>query len=164
MVTNRSSLRPGRRIRSGFVLIGRDESADRLRTLDRGSRVAVRASLSERARVATSGSVILRKQGEDNTIDDREMHPRTAIGIDRNLNRLLLLVVDGRYSGSRGLTMQETSELMRRLGAESALNLDGGGSSTMVAPRQQSGLPSVMNRPSDGSQRPVPNGLGVVRH
>jgi exopolysaccharide biosynthesis protein len=47
---------------------------------------------------------------------------------------------------------------MLELGAEDALNLDGGGSSTMVGLRPD-GILSVLNSPSDGQQRPVPNGL-----
>ncbi len=160
--SNRPWLSMGRRIKAGFVLVGRGRGANRLRSLRPGSRVRLDRHLSRRAAVAISGSVILRKRGRDNTIDDREMHPRTAIGIDRDTNRILLAVVDGRYRGSRGLTMKETSELMRRLGAEVALNLDGGGSSTMVA-RKPNGRLAVMNRPSDGHQRRVPNALGVVR-
>lgn len=159
--SNKPRLRPGRRIRGGFVLVGRGEGADRLRRLRPGQRVRLTRRLSEPARVLISGSVILRKDGQDNTVDDREMHPRTAVGIDRDTGEVLLLVVDGRYEGSRGLTMKETSELMRQLGAEEALNLDGGGSSTMVA-RRPDGRLGVKNRPSDGQQRPVPNGLGVL--
>jgi exopolysaccharide biosynthesis protein len=52
-----------------------------------------------------------------------------------------------------GMTLPETAELMRELGALDALNLDGGGSSTMVVEGQ------VVNRPSDGRERSVSNAL-----
>jgi exopolysaccharide biosynthesis protein len=94
-------------------------------------------------------------------VDDREMHPRTAIGIDRATNQLLLLVVDGRQSFSRGYTMVELANRLADLGADEALNLDGGGSSTMVAKRK-SGEVGVINSPSDGGQRSVPNGLEIA--
>ncbi len=94
-------------------------------------------------------------------VDDREMHPRTAIGIDRETRQLLFLVVDGRQSFSRGYTMVELANRMIDLGADEALNLDGGGSSTMVA-KKESGRVSVVNYPSDGQQRYVPNGLEVT--
>ena len=61
------------------------------------------------------------------------MHPRTAVGIDNDTGEVLLLVIDGRQSVSRGYTMLELANLMVDLGADEALNLDGGGSSTMVA-------------------------------
>ena len=72
--------------------------------------------------------------GVRRVVDDLEMHPRTAIGIDRDTGQVLMLVVDGRQSFSRGYTMVELANLMTALGAEDALNLDGGGSSTMLAP------------------------------
>jgi exopolysaccharide biosynthesis protein len=50
---------------------------------------------------------------------------------------------------------------MKGLGAEEALNLDGGGSSTMVTKRP-SGRTLVANAPSDGQERIVPNGLQLV--
>ena len=92
--------------------------------------------------------------------DDRELHPRTAVGIDRDKGRILLLVVDGRSSRSRGYTLVEEARLMRQLGAEDAINFDGGGSSTMVAPGPR-GRRTVLNAPSDGAQRSVADALGV---
>ncbi|HEV8683656.1 MAG TPA: phosphodiester glycosidase family protein [Actinomycetota bacterium] len=74
-------------------------------------------------------------------------HPRTAIGVDAE-GRILLVVVDGRRRRSVGMDLVDLANLLRRLGAVSALNLDGGGSSTMVVRGQ------VVNRPSDGHERP----------
>jgi exopolysaccharide biosynthesis protein len=93
-------------------------------------------------------------------VDDLEMHPRTAIGIDRDTGQVLMLVVDGRQSFSRGYTMVELANLMTSLGAEDALNLDGGGSSTMIA-LDALGQIGVRNSPSDGVERLVANGLSV---
>ena len=73
---------------------------------------------------------------------------------------MLLLVVDGRQEFSRGYTLVELARLMRSLGAEDALNLDGGGSSTMVGIGPGGHL-RVVNSPSDGQQRRVANALGV---
>ena len=84
--------------------------------------------------------------------DDR--HPRTALGLRGS--KLLLLVADGRSKESRGLTLAELAALLKSLGARDAMNLDGGGSSTLVV----DGV--LMNRPCGGSwQRPVPTGIGV---
>ena len=79
--------------------------------------------------------------------------PKTAIG--RAGCELVLVVVDGRQPGySHGITMTELSALMREEGCwEWAVNLDGGGSSTMAVGGQ------VVNRPSDGRERPVINAL-----
>ena len=59
-------------------------------------------------------------------------NPRTAIGY-REDNTIIVLVVEGRQAGSAGTTLQETAEIMLSLGAVEAVNLDGGGSTTMVA-------------------------------
>jgi exopolysaccharide biosynthesis protein len=74
---------------------------------------------------------------------------------------VLILVVDGRSSVSRGYTMVELANLMIDLGADEAVNLDGGGSSTMVA-RTRNRKVKVVNKPSDGFQRWVANALEVT--
>lgn len=56
-------------------------------------------------------------------------HPRTGIGLTDD-NRLLAVVVDGRFSEAHGMSTPELAELMAVLGCTSAMNLDGGGSST----------------------------------
>ncbi len=89
-----------------------------------------------------------------------ERHPRTAAGLTADGRTLLLVVIDGRQPGwSIGLTLPELADLMIQFGAESAVNLDGGGSSSFIfAPP---GGPQVTNRPSDGRWRPVGSSLGV---
>ena len=85
-------------------------------------------------------------------------HPRTAIGISRDRTRLWLVVVDGRQAYSDGMTLPELRELFSLLGAENAINLDGGGSSTMVVGGR------LVSHPSDATgERAVVNGLGVFR-
>ena len=80
--------------------------------------------------------------------------PRTLAGV-RGDGSLLLVTVDGAAPGwSAGMTLREAARLMRSLGARNALNLDGGGSSTMAVRAQ------VVNRPSDpGGERRVSDGL-----
>lgn len=86
-----------------------------------------------------------------------ERHPRTAIGQTAD-RRILLVTVDGRQPGySAGMTLVELTDLMARLGARDAINLDGGGSTTMVVNGR------VVNRPSDATgERPVANAVGVA--
>jgi hypothetical protein len=90
-------------------------------------------------------------------------HPRTAVGLSAGGRHLLLVTIDGRREGwSAGMTLTELARLMLRLGATEALNLDGGGSTTMVARRGD--RLEIVNRPSDGSgERGVANALAVVR-
>lgn len=70
-------------------------------------------------------------------------HPRTAVGVTRD-NHLIAVVVDGRNAQSQGMNIQELSVLMKALGCVAALNLDGGGSSTMWIKNK-----GVVNHPSD---------------
>ncbi|MGI5862385.1 MAG: phosphodiester glycosidase family protein [Myxococcales bacterium] len=83
-------------------------------------------------------------------------HPRTAVGLSRDRQKLWLVVVDGRSSSSVGMTCRELATLMAELGAWTALNFDGGGSSAMSI----AGLGTV-NSPSDGSERTVSNHLAI---
>ncbi len=146
---------------NGILLVGRGAGAKELGRLRKGSKATVRWWLKNSPRMAITGNKILINDGVVTVVDDREMHPRTAVGVDRETNQLLLLVVDGRQSFSRGYTMVELANRMIDLGADEALNLDGGGSSTMVA-KKKSGRVSVVNYPSDGGQRSVPNGLEIT--
>lgn len=86
-----------------------------------------------------------------------ERHPRTAIAVTGD-RKVLLVTVDGRQPGySAGMTLIELAALLSRLGAMEALNVDGGGSTTMVVNGR------FVNRPSDAAgERPVANALGVV--
>lgn len=88
-------------------------------------------------------------------------HPRTAAGVTRDGRTLLLVVVDGRQPGwSIGATLPELASLLIEAGAWTALNLDGGGSTTMWR-RAPGGKGRVLNRPSDRRVRPVANHLGI---
>jgi exopolysaccharide biosynthesis protein len=73
--------------------------------------------------------------------------PRTLVGVIDD-NHLVFVVIDGRDTGySKGATMTEAAEIMLSLGATTAYNLDGGGSSTMYFDGE------VVNRPSNGGER-----------
>ncbi len=93
-----------------------------------------------------------------------DLHPRTAVGISRDGRYLILMTADGRQPGySEGLTTAEAAEWMQRLGAYNALNMDGGGSSTLVM-QGPGGKPELFNRPSGppaGVERRVANHLCV---
>jgi hypothetical protein len=83
-----------------------------------------------------------------------ERHPRAAIGLTED--RVLALVCDGRSRHDAGLTLEETAELLARLGAATAINLDGGGSTTLIAGGR------LRNRPRGGFNRPEPGGRAVA--
>lgn len=85
-----------------------------------------------------------------------DRHPRTAIA-KLESGKLLLVTVDGRQPGiSAGMTLEMVAELLLEFGAVEAMNLDGGGSTTMVIHNK------VVNRPSDQTgERPVSDAILV---
>ncbi len=87
-------------------------------------------------------------------------HPRTAVGFDNERRMLWLVVVDGRQAPrSAGMSLPELASLFLWLGADEALNLDGGGSSAMLLGER------VVSSPSDAEgERPVGNGLWLVEN
>lgn len=100
-------------------------------------------------------------------LNDTKTAPRTAIGVDGSGNRLIMIVVDGRQPFySSGLTVLEMADLMIYYGGDNAINLDGGGSSTMVIQNPKSGKYEVMNSPIDagipGRERAVGNHFGIL--
>ena len=92
-------------------------------------------------------------------------HPRTAVGVDSAKQKAWLLVVDGRQPGvSEGATLDELKQMLKDEGAVDALNLDGGGSSVLVA-RSPDGSLKVLNVPVHdhvpGRERPVVSAVGM---
>jgi hypothetical protein len=115
---------------------------------------------------AISGDRMLVEKGDiASDLDNEELDPRTAIGINRNGRYLYILVVDGRQPFySEGATFRELAKLMKDQGAYYAMSLDGGGSSTLVI-EGDDGVPKILNSPIDnyipGRERPVGNHLGI---
>ncbi|MEM1417744.1 MAG: phosphodiester glycosidase family protein [Myxococcota bacterium] len=113
---------------------------------------------------AVSGRPLLVRDGEvataaiDATESANRLQPRTAAGVSRSGRRLWLAVTDGRQPHSRGITLYELARTLRELGADDAINLDGGGSSTLFIDR----LGGVVNAPS-GSRWEHALGLGPER-
>ncbi|MDR7415812.1 MAG: phosphodiester glycosidase family protein [Armatimonadota bacterium] len=153
----------------GFVLSGHGLPAEVLARLRPGDPVHVQIRVEpssgdprwQRVRDILCGGPRLLARGQP--IPDSEgfpeaflyrRHPRTAVGVTPD-GTVILLVVDGRApEHGLGMTIPELAMEMRRLGAVEALNLDGGGSTTLVVHGQ------VVNRPSDETgERPVSDAL-----
>lgn len=83
-------------------------------------------------------------------------HPRSALAITRDSTTLLMVVVDGRRTWSVGMSLRELGDALLSLGAWDAMNLDGGGSSTLWIRGH------LVNHPSDATgERTVGNALFV---
>ncbi|MBX6379374.1 MAG: phosphodiester glycosidase family protein [Thermoflavifilum aggregans] len=97
----------------------------------------------------TSGPILIYNGEVMDQVDDsfnNERNPRTAVGLTDD-NHLIAVVVDGRFSQSAGMTTKELAEVMQALGCQTAMNLDGGGSSTAWVKDR-----GVVNYPSDNKQ------------
>lgn len=87
---------------------------------------------------------------------DRHREPRSAIATTTR-GTYLLAVVDGRQASSHGCTLTEWARLLKAFGAKDALNLDGGGSSELVAGGE------ILNSPSDGRERGIGSAIVVLK-
>ncbi|MFE0190107.1 phosphodiester glycosidase family protein [Streptomyces sp. NPDC058989] len=147
------------------VLVGREEGARQLRTLHVGEPVTVGYRLVGQQpvplRFAVGGFPIVRDAEPVAGLDAVTVAVRTAAGVGPGGRLLYLMALDGAPGqGRTGLTVRELAELMDQLGARDAMNLDGGGSSTLVT-GDGFGRVVVRNHPSGGAERPVPNAIGV---
>jgi hypothetical protein len=113
------------------------------------------------ARLIRSGKIDITWEQEKASKSFAEMrHPRTAVAKLKN-GKFLMITVDGRQPGvSVGMTLQELADYLFSLGAVDAMNLDGGGSTTMFLDGK------VVNTPSDkDGERKVSDSIIVtLRH
>ncbi|MCA2998334.1 MAG: phosphodiester glycosidase family protein [Rhodocyclaceae bacterium] len=121
-------------------------------------------------RYAVSGNALVLKAGLPTSADvNGTRHPRSVVGVSADGKTLWLVAVDGRQESSRGASMKELGEFMRKLGAYHALNLDGGGSTAMVIKDLRTGSFGVANSTSEMStegfpvrmERPVADVIGI---
>ncbi|MFF7893281.1 phosphodiester glycosidase family protein [Streptomyces sp. NPDC007907] len=147
------------------VLVGREAGAQQLRKFSTGEAVEVQHGLEAADgvayRLALGGYPVLSGGRPLPGLDNTTSAVRTAVGIADHGRRLVLLALDGAAAYRSGLTVSEVAGTLRKLGAQDAFSLDGGGSSTLVARKSGASTVSVRNHPSGGAERPVPNGIGV---
>ena len=97
--------------------------------------------------IAVSGPAIVLKDGAVVPQDNKDTHPRTAVGISKNRRYVYFMTIDGRRpEHSVGATLEQVGEALLKVGAFQGLNLDGGGSTTMVA-RDKDGSATILNWP-----------------
>ena len=114
--------------------------------------------------LVTDGRSLIDGEDREGFSDDAEQfdsditidrHPRSALGL--NQTELLAVCCDGRRSGvDGGLTLAELARLLISFGAEQAINLDGGGSATLVHRGH------LLNRPYSNWDQPAPESRPVV--
>lgn len=121
-------------------------------------------AVSGNQRMLQSGEIVTPNNSYTNTLN-----PHTAVGVDNDNGHLWFMVVDGRQTNySDGMRTDEMAQLFLDFGVDNAINLDGGGSSTLVFADGFGGTARAVNSPSDGAttqspgfQRSVGNHFGV---
>ena len=120
---------------------------------------------------AISGNIMLVEKGKmspylktDLPDEHNQPQPRTAVGLDKNGKKLTIVIVDGRQPGySQGATLLELAGVLLEFNVHNGMNLDGGGSSTLVV-MDSEGKSKVLNSPVDnhipGRERAIGNHLG----
>ncbi len=126
------------------------------------SSLAAEGVVGGRALLVSQGMAMTSYDALDPTEPFRQA-PRSAIGLDADGPMgtpvdMYLVTVDGDQQKSLGMTAEELADFLAGLGVSDAIELDGGGSSTLYI-RKEGG---VVNSPSDGVQRTVANHLGVT--
>jgi len=135
---------------------------------DNRAAIAKSGDCLSQTRHAVAGSLLLVEGGQAVEIapdapNNEDLYPRTAIALDASGQTLWIMVVDGRQPNySEGVTLDELAELVEDLGVETALNLDGGGSTALVqsTPMGVKPLNSPIHSRVPMFERPVATHLG----
>ena len=150
-----------------YVIRGRGSAATVVNTLQIGDTIIISPTwtfgdLSVDPQQVISGNPKILADGvvldtESERGDASQLHPRSAVGYSDGGTKVYFLVVDGRSLISDGVRTTVLADIMRYAGCTDAMNVDGGGSSTLYT----SAL-GIRNKPSDGTERADGNGLFVV--
>ncbi|RYG72931.1 hypothetical protein EU245_08285 [Lentibacillus lipolyticus] len=157
---------------NGFVLSGHGKGSEQLADMEVGEEVSFAVDIDDQWK----GSSFMLASGPM-LVEDGEVHlsmnpnswrasvkaPRTAVAIDETGEKVFFITADGRQKGyAKGMSLPELANYAVELGADRALNLDGGGSTTMAVRYPGYDAVDVANRPSDGRQRGVSSVLMAV--
>ena len=118
------------------------------------------------AAVAVSGFDLILTNGVDaaevNRLERKHLHPRMALGLTPDRKTLVLLAVDGRQPGySDGADIDDLRAILRREGVSDAVNMDGGGSTSLVVWDCKGSRPLMLNRHKGGAVRKTAMNLGI---
>ncbi len=156
-----------------FVITATGNARSFLQAMSVGSTVEVRWQLGgggaefpswDQIKDAVAGWNRLLVNGQiqsNSTAHWNNRHPRTVVGLDQSGQRMVFLMVEGRQTGrAAGLSLHAMAQYLAHLGAYQGLEFDGGGSSGIAA--RVDGENRLLSTPSDGSERFVPAGLGLM--
>ncbi len=157
----------------GFVIsVQNKELATELSQIAAGTDIDVKLSIDEKwmdAQFILAAGPMLVKNGKTeismptNSNFASSRSPRTAVAVDATGTKVFLVTIDGRLKGhSNGVSLTDLASYLISMGASSAINLDGGGSTAMVVRNPGGYFANLVNVPSDGGERRVSAILQVV--
>lgn len=151
--------------KDGFVLSATGTQIEALKKMALGDEVSINLNIDQKWRDASfmlaSGPLLVQNGKVNMTIDYNtgkavQRTSRTAVAVDRTGKKVFMVTVDSKRKGkSEGMSMKEFASHLVQLGAYQAINLDGGGSTTMAARIPGNRYASLVNLPSEGNQRAV---------
>ena len=156
--------------KDGYVISALGNVADSMTKYFKvGNKVTLNIDMNldiDKIKLVVSGGTILVENGAvaNFTHNIYGSNPRTAIGVSKDGKTLYLITVDGRQTQSIGFTQTELAEFLVEKGIYTAMNLDGGGSTTMIVRQLGDESYTVQNSPSDKSLRNVPNAIAVINN
>lgn len=149
----------------GFVISAQGTKVDQIRDLKVGDPISITVDIEDKWKNAefmlASGPLLVQGGKVNMSINPTspratQREPRSAVAVDKTGKKVFLVTVDGRQAGySTGMTLKEFSSYLLSMGAYQAINLDGGGSTTMAARLPGERYASLINKPSEGVQRSV---------
>lgn len=152
---------------NGYIIAVRGNRAEPLLTnFNVGDEVKLSVGTTpnlDSIKFAIGGGSIILKDGKiiNSNINIKGKHPRTGIGISEDRKELIIATIDGRDVSYTGVSQEIFATILKDLGAYNAINLDGGGSTTMAIKPVDEQVTKVVNKPSEGGERRVVNGVGV---
>ncbi|MGM0841725.1 MAG: phosphodiester glycosidase family protein [Bacillota bacterium] len=157
---------------NGFVLSAHGDALGTVKNMVIGDSISLSVDIDsqwENAGFMLAGGPLLVDGGQVSLSMDptssraRERAPRTAVAIDSTRGKAFFITVDGRQPGySTGMSLPEFASYLKGLGVDTALNLDGGGSTTMAARYPGDSQVKLINKPSDGWERPISTTLMAI--
>ncbi len=152
-------LSSGKRPGMGTYFIVRKNGAAEIRSV-------IRPSMTNDMAFAIYGNRHLLKNGAptpEAAAKFTEVHPRTSLGLTADRKTLVILAVDGRQPGySEGATRADLAEILLREGCTDAVNMDGGGSTSLVVFDHESGWSVMLNHHAKGYVRKTALNLGIT--
>ncbi|SOB90874.1 Ig-like protein group 2 [Ureibacillus xyleni] len=144
--------------RNGFVLSFNGKAMDKFKTVKIGEQISVSISIDPKWQdakyIMASGPLLVYGGKVNITMDTKssrakQVTPRTAVAISKDKQKVHLVTVD------KGMTLAQFAAYLAKLGVDRAINLDGGGSTTMGIRKYGSNTVVLANSPSGGTQRRI---------